>query len=297
MRFKKTFFILLSNILMIAFVSVSISYCFFSGIYNQQKQQLEYIDQIEEELKILQKKEDSLQNEILELGTQVENLRSRLEFFYSTLDKNNEDINKLEEKITLLEARLENLRGKEPEFTETAPIYTRNKNYIEYFNLVSYGNPVVPFETYAEYCRTNFSECDLLLLTCIDHEYNCHPMMLKKYSVFCEKIENDIPKNVIFFEAFKMYSDVLGHTNDYLVGEGDMISSVDFEIFIKPLKEIGSLSSIILKFGEIQEDGYRKKYINIYLANECFATCFYEADVRVSIKWFADYFRNYFIFI
>ena len=297
MKFKRIVLVLISNILITACVSSLITYVFFKKMDNLQKQQLEYVNQIEEELKSMQEKGNLIQNESIKLENQLGDLQSELETLKSALDQKQVDIEKLEEQIVLLEARLDNLRGEEPEFTEVAPIYTRNKNYIEYFNLETYGNPVVPFEQYAEYCRTNFSDFDLLLLTCIDHEYNSHPMMPKKYSVFCERIENDIPKNVVFFESFKMYSEVLGHANDYLVGEGDMISSVDFEIFIKPLKEIGLLSNLTLKFGEVQEDIYRKRYVNIYLAGECFATCFYEANVRISVKWFMEYFRNYFIFI
>ena len=128
MKFKRIVLVLISNILITACVSSLITYGFFKKMDNLQKQQLEYVNQIEEELKSMQEKGNLLQNESIKLENQLGDLQSELETLKSALDQKQVDIEKLEEQIVLLEARLDNLRGEEPEFTEAAPIYTRNKN-------------------------------------------------------------------------------------------------------------------------------------------------------------------------
>ena len=293
---------IISNILAVVCICSLISYCFFRFSSKEIDELKEYISRIEQELKSSQEQNTLLQNDILALQVELGRLREELTSLNGELAEQREYINELQEKVALLEARVENLISEKPEFVkfpETAPMYTRNENYVELFNLEKEGDPFAPFEEYFEYCQNNFSDLNFVLLTCINNEYNLHPLMYRKYSVLCESIENGIPKNVMFYQRFNMYSEVAGDKHHYWGnwGEGYMAESIDLEILIKPISKKVHINSINLYFGELKEDVRLKKYVNLYSLGECFATCFYKDLGHISINWFTEYFENYFVYI
>jgi hypothetical protein len=259
---------------------------------DQQKQQMEYINQIEEELKSTQEKESVLQSKLTELETQLSDLRSELAILQSALCQEQADIDKLEEKIALLEARIDNLLHVEPKFTESAPIYTKMENHVVYANFNGLDDSSVSFLGFKDYCKNTFPNHYLWLLSPIDEA----PWVYREYSVLCEKIENNVPEDLLIRERLMMYSPILGCEQDYYEGESAFLYSIDMEIFIKPDIDLNPYS-VDLKFGEINGGGYWKKYINFYVRGECVATCFYQHDVHVSEKWLAEYFKNYFVYV
>ena len=139
------------------------------------------------------------------------------------------------------------------------------------------------------------------LLKPIASQYDYYPFLYRKYQVLCETIENNIPQNIIINERLDMYVAELGIEYDYINGEGGQPVSLALEIFIKPndnidIYVIGS-RSIRLRFGKLQGNMYLDKYINLYYLNDCFATCYYASEVKISERWFYQYFENYFVYL
>ena len=230
------------------------------------------------------------------LELEIKALQNLCEQLQNELSENEKSVAALKDELALLTAKVDNLAGKEPDFTEIAPLYTKNENYIEHIRFDHHEDSSVSFNGFVEYCQKELSDYHLYLLAPITDAYDFHPNRHRTYSVFLEETEGDIATNVIFYERLMMYSQILGSEFDASTKDGYVPWSIDLQIFLVPFEEQLPLSDIDLRFGKTDND-YWCNYINIYILDKCIATCFYRENAQISKKWFENYFKNFLIFI
>ena len=251
----------------------------------------------------LEQQDEKLKQQEGMLGQQDEKLKQQEEALDrqdKKLKRQQKRIKDLEEENKKLQDKIKNLSGKEIEFTADRPIYAKRDNDTKYVEFEHHYDATVSFEGFVDYYRENLKgkfDYDFYFLAPIVSDWDFHPNMCKTYTIYAESIENDLPVNPMVCERLMMYSEMLGNAGWLEEGEetpaGGPAWSVDLIVYLDPSVKILDLRSVHLEFGNNNQHAYwGNKYINLYVNEKCFGTCYYIDHAYISRDWFEVYFRN-----
>lgn len=182
----------------------------------------------------------------------------------------------------------------EPELLFEFEVYSENDNE-RLWTLKDY-TPISNFKSYKDFSafyNENMKGSNTYLL------YREEPEATNPYNEgYFAFYRGNETNDLILEESFTYFDKELG-TNPG--GSKDDVKAISFslEIFIKPIEKT-SASELKLEFGKLEKPlkglGEYEKYINLYFGEECFATCFYYNNVKVSFEWFENYFKTNLIY-
>ena len=152
--------------------------------------------------------------------------------------------------------------------------------------------PVANFNSYMEFSQYYLSNLNEEKTYLLYRDNEIPPLTREDEGTFIFFREKG-SGNLILNESYNYYDKSLGPKKSY--GPYKPVS-IHIDIFIKAIDEF-DLDSLVLVFGILKNPYYgRDKYINFYSGEQCFATCYYTALVKISREWYVNYFKTNFIF-
>lgn len=185
--------------------------------------------------------------------------------------------------------------AKMPEIQYRSEIYEYGNGTDESVQLTLNGcAPISQFKFYnnfSKYYFENLKGSNSYLLYRSNEKSTLNPYDEGNFGFYRERETGDL----ILQEAFDYYNKELGTKSDD-GKDGVKSVSIYLNIFIKPIEKTDD-SEIILEFGKLESSFYRcDKYINIYLGEKCFATCYYESKVTIRREWYENYLKTNLIY-
>ena len=147
------------------------------------------------------------------------------------------------------------------------------------------------FKNFSEYYRENLTEDNAYLLYRDNENPPLTPYDEGSFSFYREKESGKLIMN----ESYDYYDSALG-TKPYKGKIPYNPVSLYLDIYIRAVDK-ADLNGLLLEFGKLENRFYSyDKYINIYIGEECFATCYYNNQVNIPREWFENYFKTNLIY-
>jgi len=170
--------------------------------------------------------------------------------------------------------------------TETILLFKDRQNSSIYEQATDFNK----FEDLSEYYSNNMKGENFYLMRC---GYPMYGFLLTSEHYFDFYKERD-GEELLLAEHYAIYDEELG-TKDYGDKATGIHITVSFVFFIKPIKKIES--EFKFEFGKYtMANGIINKYINIFLDEKCFATCYFSNHVNIPQEWYENYLKTNLIY-
>ena len=174
-------------------------------------------------------------------------------------------------------------------FTAEAPIIedktSKDPDLVEWFNDTDeYDRDYYDyyyqyrFDEYVQYYFANFAGSGMYLFDCVESDWPC--VGGTPWFGFYKNGTSDLIINV----SYTIYKNELGSDGDPDGRYTGLRRSVFIDILIKPISDYKK-SKFNFEFGKTGN----RKYINVYLGDEGFATCYFENYVPVQQEWWTNF--------